>query len=144
MKTDNIQDKIIHEFEQFADKPQGYKYFRKLVQIGNELDPIQPNELSPENLVTGSKNKVWIKARLENGKVFFTAHSKNLISKGLIGLLLRVFSGCSPKEIINSNLYFLSEINLYDRLNPEWLKDLLSALQRIKSLAIGLQLKNAI
>ena len=144
MGTDNIQDKIITEFEHFSDKTHRFRYFRKLIEIGKELEPIPSKQLTKEYLVKESKNKIWIKARLDDGKVFFTAHSKNLISKGLVGLLLRVFSGRSPKEIINSNLYFLSEINLYQRLNPEWLKDLMSVMQKIKSLAVGLQLKQAV
>lgn len=144
MGIDNIQDKIIEEFEQFSDKPHRFRYFRKLVQAGNELEPIPSSELNNENMVKGSKSKIWIKAKLENGKVFFTGYSKNHISKGFIGLLLRVFSGHSPKEIINSNLYFLNEINLYNRLNPEWLKDLLSVMQKIKSLAAGLQLRHSV
>lgn len=144
MEIDNIQDGIIDEFEQFRDKSHRFRYFRKLVQIGNELEPIPQDELSRDIMVRGSRSKIWIKARLENGKVFFTAYTKNLISKGLIGLLLRVFSGRSPKEIINSNLYFPTEINLYDRLNAEWLKDLLSVMQKIKSLAAALQLSSAV
>ncbi|HEY0299417.1 MAG TPA: SufE family protein [Arachidicoccus sp.] len=143
MEIDNIQDRIIDEFEEYSDKSHRFKYFRRLVQIGSELAPIKATEMNKENLVVGGKSKIWLKARLENGKVFFTAHSKNLISKGLVGLLLKVFSGRSPKEIINSNLYFLNEINLYDRLNPEWLKDLLSVMQKIKSLAIGLQVNTS-
>lgn len=139
MEIDNIQDKIIEEFEQFSDKPHRFRYFRKLVQIGNELEPVPSETLDKENMVKGSKSKIWIMAKLENGRVFFTAYSKNLISKGLVGLLLRVFSGRSPREIVNSNLYFLNEINLYERLNPEWLKDLLSVMQKIKALAAGLQ-----
>lgn len=142
MEIDNIQDKIIKEFEQFSDKPHRFKYFRKLAQIGKEIESIQPDQLNKESLVNTGKNKIWIKARLENDKVFFSTYSKNIICNGLTGLLLTVFSGRSPKEIINSNLYFLHEIELYERLNSAWQKDLLSILQKIKSLAVGLQLKN--
>lgn len=141
MEIDNIQDRIIEEFEKYSDTSHRFKYFRQLVKIGNDLPSIPSSEINTEHIVTGARRKIWLKAWLENGKVFFAVHSKNMISKGLVGLFLKVFSGRSPREIINSNLYFLSEINLYDRLTPEWLEDLLAVSQKIKSLATGLQVK---
>jgi len=140
MKIDNIQDKIIEEFAQFSDKAHRFPYFRKLIQIGNDLEPIPKDELDKEHEVkAASKSNIWVKAKLMNNKVFFTAESDNAISKGLIGLLLRVFSGSTPREIINTHLYFLSEINMYERLNKEWLDDLLAIIQKIKLLTAKLQ-----
>jgi len=139
MKIDNIQDKIIEEFEQFSDKAHRFAYFRKLIQIGNDLDPIASDELDQEHEVKASKSNIWIKASLKDDKVYFTADSDNAISKGLVGILLRVFSGNSPRDIINTNLYFLSEINMYERLNQDWINDLLAIIQKIKLLTAKLQ-----
>lgn len=139
MKIDNIQDKIIEEFEQFSDKKHRFPYFRKLIQVGNDLDPIANDELDKEHEVKASKSNIWIKATLMEDKVYFTADSDNPISKGLVGLLLRVFSGNSPRDIINTHLYFLSEINMYERLNEDWLNDLQAIIQKIKLLTAKLQ-----
>lgn len=139
MKVDIIQDKIIEEFEQFSDKAHRFPYFRKLIQIGNDLDPIPKEELNNEHEVKASKSNIWIKASLRDDKVYFTADSDNAISKGLVGLLLRVFSGNTPKDIINTNLYFLSEINMYEQLNQDWLNDLQAIIQKIKLLTAKLQ-----
>lgn len=139
MKIDNIQDKIIEEFAQFSDKVHRIPYFRKLIQIGNDLEPIPKEELDKEHEVKTSKSNIWIKARLMDNRVFFTAESDNSISKGLVGLLLRVFSGNTPRDIINTHLYFLNEINMYERLNQDWVEDLLAIIQKIKLLSTKLQ-----
>ena len=139
MKIDNIQDKIIEEFEQFSDKAHRYAYFKKLIQIGNRLEPIPKNELDKEHEVKASKSNIWIKASLKDDRVYFTADSDNAISKGLVGLLLRVFSGHTPRDIINMDLYFLGEINIYERLTPQWIDDLLAIIQKIKLLTAKLQ-----
>lgn len=139
MNIDNIQDKIIEEFEQFSNKRHRFAYFRKLIQVGNLLAPINENELDQEHEVKVAKSNIWIKAILQGNLVYFTADSDNAISKGLVGLLLRVFSGNTPRDIINTNLYFLNEINLYERLNQEWINDLLAIIQKIKLLTVKLQ-----
>lgn len=139
MKIENIQDKIILEFEQFSDKRHRFPYFRKLIQIGKELAPMSFDELNKEHEVKASKSNIWIKAILKNNRVFFTAESDNAISKGLVGLLLRVFSGNTPRDIINTHLYFLSEIDVYERLSKDWLDDLQAIIQKIKSLTAKLQ-----
>lgn len=139
MKIDNIQDKIIEEFEQFSDKRHRFPYFRKLIQIGNDLAPIPDNELDAAHEVKASKSNIWIKASLVGNKVYFTADSNSPISKGLVGILLRVFAGSTPRDIINTHLYFLSEINMYERLTQDWIDDLLAILQKIKLLTAKLQ-----
>ncbi|GAB3355980.1 SufE family protein [Arachidicoccus ginsenosidivorans] len=139
MKIDNIQDKIIEEFEQFSDRAHRFPYFRKLIQIGNELAPIAKAQLDKEHLVKGARSNIWIKASLMDNRVYFTAESDNAISKGLVGLLLRVFSGNTPRDIINTHLYFLNEINMYERLNQDWLDDLQAIIQKIKLLTAKLQ-----
>lgn len=140
METDPIQDKIIEEFEPHAVNANRFRYFRQLIKIGSQSSSIQPVEMQEEHVLPSTKRKIWLKAWLENDKVLFLANSPSQISKAMTGLLLKIFSGLSPKEIINCNLYFLHEISLYDHLNEAWLEDFLAILQRIKSMAARLQL----
>ncbi|MGN6601176.1 MAG: SufE family protein [Ginsengibacter sp.] len=143
METEKIQDRIIEEFEGFSNSPNRCSYFRKLVEAGNVTERLPAAELDNKYLVQGRKSEIWIKGRIDDGKVFYIVYSKNHISKGLAGLLFRVFSGRSPKEIINTNLYFLDEIKLFNRISSEWLQDLLLIMKKIKSQAAALQLKRA-
>lgn len=137
MDINKIQDKIIQEFGYFADKVERFKYFRQIVHLGNQVPAIAMRDKNETTIVKGCKNKVWMKAYFKDGKVFYETDSENPITKGIASLLSNVFSGHTPKEIINSNLYFLNEINLYDKLNAAWTKEVQSILQRMKSLAIN-------
>jgi len=137
METDKIQDQLISEFEKLSDDRKRFKYFRQLMKIGEDAVGGQP--LDDSCLVAISKRQIWLKATLENGKVFFTAYSPSPIYKALLGILVKVFSGRRPLEIINCNLYLLNEIKLYKQLNAEWLKDLMIVVQRMKFLAASLK-----
>ena len=139
MNIDNIQDRLIAEFEAFSNKSHRFAYFKKLIQIGQELEPISKEELDSEHEVKASKSNIWIKAQLREGRIYFTADSDNLISKGLVGLLLKVFSGNTPRDIINMNLYCLNEIDLYDRLSEDWLADLHAIILKMKALTAKLR-----
>jgi cysteine desulfuration protein SufE len=139
MEMNKIQDKIIKEFENLSDKQGKFRYFRQLTKIGDDGTDIQPTAMDDSYLVLVHKRKIWLKAWLENDRVFFSAYSSSLIYKGLLGILLKVFSGRSPFEIINCHLYILNEINLYRQLNSEWLDDLMTLLQRIKLLTARLK-----
>lgn len=137
METDKIQDQLISEFEILSDDRKRFKYFRQLIKIAEDTVGKQP--LDDSFLVPIRKRQIWLKATLENGKVFFTAYSPSPIYKALLGILVKVFSGRRPLEIINCNLYLLSEIKLYKQLNTEWLNDLLAVVQRMKFLAASLK-----
>ncbi|ANI89416.1 hypothetical protein A9P82_08975 [Arachidicoccus ginsenosidimutans] len=138
MDINKIQDAIIQRFENLTERVSRFKYFRHLIRLGMRASQsIEPTERNEQIVVHGTKNKIWLKAYCENGKVFFRTDSENAVSKGIAGLLSKVFSGHTPKEIINSNLYFLHEINLYDRLNTVWVKEVQAIMQKMKSLAIG-------
>ncbi|MDE1192615.1 MAG: SufE family protein [Arachidicoccus sp.] len=136
MDINKIQDKIIQEFNLLADRVGRFKYFRYIAHVGSQLPTIHSDDKTDDNVVKGCKSKIWLKARCEEGKIFFETDSENKITKGIAGLLTKVFSGQSPQAIINSNLYFLNEINLYDRLNATWTREVQTIMQRMKSLAI--------
>ena len=137
METDKIQDQLISEFEILSDDRKRFKYFRQLIKIAEDMVGKQP--LDDSFLMPVRKRQIWLKATLENGKVFFTAYSPSPIYKALLGILVKVFSGRRPLEIINCNLYLLSEIKLDKQLNTEWLNDLLAVVQRMKFLAASLK-----
>lgn len=139
METDKIQDKIVGEFGKFSDGSGIFGYFRQLAEIGG--DAVAPGRagLDDSCLVPVRKRPIWLKAWLENDRVFFSAYSPSPIYNALLGIMLQVFSGRRPLEIINANLYVFNEIELYDRLNEEWLDDVLTVLQRIRSLTAGLK-----
>lgn len=139
MSIDKIQDAILKMFEKLSDTQGRFKYFRQLTLMSNDLPDEQPDGMDDSYLVPARKRKVWLKAWLENDKVFFTAYSASPIYKGLLGILLKVFSGRPPLEIINCNLYLLNEMDLYKQLNPEWREDLLAIVQRMKLLAARLK-----
>lgn len=136
---DKIQDKIISEFEKFSDKWGRFRYFRQLANITQDMAVMQPDGIDDSYLVPLNKRQIWLKARLENERVFFTAYTSSPIYQSLLAIVLKVFSGRRPLEIINCDLYVLREINLYNRLNAEWLGDVLAVLQRIKLLTARLK-----
>ncbi|MBZ4191756.1 SufE family protein [Niabella beijingensis] len=136
MEINKIQDKIIAEFENLATVVNKFSYFRHLKRISSEPGTLDAAEKKDENLVTGCSKKVWVTAYNEEGRIYFKADSDHSITRGLVNLLLKVYSGHTVAAITNADLYFMHEIKLFNYLSPNWLRDLLSVVQRIKSLAI--------
>ena len=103
MKTINeLQDDVIEEFEDFSDWMDKYQL---LIDLGNEQEPLDPQYKTEQNLIDGCQSRVWLQADLDNeGKVVFQAESDALIVKGIISLLIKVVSGHTPDEILNSDL----------------------------------------
>ncbi|MBO9573127.1 MAG: SufE family protein [Chitinophagaceae bacterium] len=136
MDINKIQDKIIAEFEHLAEAASKFSYFRHIRKLSNgpsQLDPVEKND---ENLVAGCRKKVWVTAKIDNGRIYFKADSDNMVTRGMLNLILKVYSGQTVSEITNADLYFLHEIRLFNYLSAARLKDLLSIVQRLKSLAI--------
>lgn len=139
METDKIQDMIVGKFEKLSDKWSMFRYFRRLTEVGGDVVIQEAAGMDDSYLVPVRKRPIWLKAWLHNDRVFFKAYSSSPIYNALLGIMLQVFSGRRPIEIINANLYVFNEIKLYDRLNEEWLDDILIVLQRMKSLTAGLK-----
>ncbi|MGJ7032493.1 SufE family protein [Niabella hirudinis] len=136
MDINKMQDKIIAEFENLATAVNKFSYFRHLKKVSNESQPMDPVERNDQNLVTGCRRKVWVMAYKQDGRIFFKADSEHGITRGLVNLLLKVYSGHTVAAITNADLYFLHEIKLFNYLSASWMRDFLSVIQRIKSLAI--------
>ena len=115
MTQDTIQDAIIEEFSMFDDWLDKYDY---LISLSDSLPAIDPAKRTDKYLIEGCQSRVWVASKLSDGKVFYTADSDAIITKGIISLLVRVMSGREPKEIANIDLYFVDAIGLGENLSP--------------------------
>ena len=95
MTIDEIQNQIIGEFEIFDD---WMDHCSLLIDLGKDLAPLPETEKTPQNLIEGCQSRVWLSARYENGRILFQAESDALLVKGIVALLIRIFSGQSPDE----------------------------------------------
>jgi len=142
MATENIDNKSIESAQQeiideFAFLTDWMDKYEMIIQMGKELPMIADEYKVPENLIKGCQSQVWLHADFKDGKLFFTADSDALITKGLVALVVRVLSGHTPKEIIASDLHFVDDIGLKSHLSPTRSNGLLSMLKQIKHYAIA-------
>ena len=115
MEINHIQDEIIEEFSSFDDWMDRYSL---LIDYGNGLEPFPEADKNDKNLIDGCQSKVWFTAEMQDGKVIYHGDSDAILVKGIVALLIRVLSGHTPKEIVNTQLYFIVEINLREHLSP--------------------------
>jgi len=132
VSIDTLQNEIIEEFELFDDWMDKYEH---IVEMGKNLPVINTEMKTDEHLIDGCQSKVWLAARLEDGKVHFTADSDAIITKGIVSLLIRVLSNHSPAEILNTDLYMIDRIGLATHLSPTRSNGLLSMINKMKSYA---------
>lgn len=133
------QDEIIADFEFLTNWDDKYEY---IIQLGKELPLIDPQYKKEENLIKGCQSRVWLHVDFHDGKLFFTADSDAVITKGLVSLLIKVISGHTPKEIIDANITFIETIGLSSHLSPTRSNGLLSMLKQIKIYAVAYQAKS--
>ena len=139
MSVNEIQDELIEEFSLFGDWMEKYEH---IIQMGKELPLIDDQYKTDENLIKGCQAKVWLHAEHRNGKVYFTADSDAIITKGLVSMVVRVLSDHIPKEIVNADLYFVDKIGLRSHLSPTRSNGLLSMLKQMKMYAVAYQAKS--
>jgi cysteine desulfuration protein SufE len=137
-----IQQEIIEEFSKYADwsdiENDNNKYFH-LIEIGRALPSIDEKIKTNNNLIDGCQSKVWLSAKHENGKIIFFADSNTEITKGIISLLIRVFSNQTPDDIINANMDFLKEMGLENHLSPTRANGLIIMIKQMKTYALALK-----
>ena len=124
-----IQDQIIDEFEFFQDWSEKYQY---LIDLGKNLPNFNDNNRIDSNLIKGCQSKVWLNSSFDDNIVKFEADSDAIISKGIISLLIRVFSGHKPEEIIAADINFIEKIGLNSHLSQTRANGLLSMIKQIK------------
>ncbi|HOK50397.1 MAG: SufE family protein [Bacteroidales bacterium] len=139
MTINEVQDQIIEEFSAFDDWLAKYDY---LIELSNQLPPIDPQYKTNEYLIKGCQSRVWLNAELQNGKVIFTADSDAIITKGIIALLIRVLSNRTPDEILDADLYFIDRIGLKENLSPTRANGLLSMIKQIRMYALAYKTKS--
>lgn len=134
MTIKEVEQQIVEEFSIFTDWMDKYEY---LIELGKSLPIIKESEKLEGNLIKGCQSRVWLNAEFKDGLIHFTADSDAIITKGIISLLVRVFSGRTPKEIIDADLNFLNEIGLQENLSPTRANGLLSMIKQIKIYAMA-------
>ena len=107
-----------------------------LIDLGNELSPLDNQYKTEENLIEGCQSRVWVQCDFDGTQLHFTADSDALIVKGIIALLIRVLDNHTPQEILDSDLYFIDTIGLKEHLSPTRSNGLLSMVKRIKAYAL--------
>ena len=133
-----IQEEIVDEFAMFDDWMQRYEY---MIELGKSLPLIDEQYKTDENIIKGCQSKVWVHADMKDGKVVFTADSDAIITKGIIAILIRVFSNQEPQAILDANTDFIDEIGLKEHLSPTRANGLVSMIKQLKMYALAYQAK---
>ncbi len=136
MSIAEIQEEITEEFSFFEDWMQRYEH---MIELGKSLPLIDPEHKTEENIIKGCQSKVWLHAALEDGLLVFRADSDAIITKGIIALLIRVYSHQTPDAILASKTEFIDQIGLKEHLSPTRANGLLSMIKQMKLYAIAYQ-----
>ena len=138
MTIKQIQDEIVDEFSLFDDWMQRYEY---IIELGKSLPLIDEQYKVDENIIKGCQSKVWVHGEEQEGKIIFTADSNNILNKGIIAILIRVYSNQMPSSILEANIDFIDEIGLKEHLSPTRANGLVSMIKQIKMYALAFQAK---
>ena len=132
------QQELVEEFSFLEDWEQKYEY---IIDLGKELEGLPDDKKIDDNLIRGCQSKVWIDAEHKDGKLFFNADSDGILPKGIVSLLVRIYSGHSTQEILDSDFDFISQIGLQEFLSPSRANGLMAMTKQIKFYAVAFQLK---
>ncbi|HPY66675.1 MAG TPA: SufE family protein [Bacteroidales bacterium] len=139
MTIDKIQEEIVESFSAFDDWMEKYNL---LIDLGKELPVLDPKHKTKDFLIEGCQSKVWLYPEYNGNTITFKADSDALITKGIVSLLIKVFSGRTPEEIISAELNFIDKIGLRQNLSPTRANGLFSMVRQIKLYAIAYKAKN--
>ena len=129
MTLSQKKQQIIEDFSMYEEWLDKYEY---LIELGKALESFPPQDKTDENLIKGCQSRVWLTCSLEGGRLFFKADSDAIITKGIISLLIEVYSGCTPEEIASDNFDFVARIGLRENLSPTRANGLVSMIETIK------------
>ena len=132
MSLEEKKQEVIDDFSMYEEWLDKYEY---LIELGKALEPFPEEKKTEGNLIKGCQSRVWLSASLEDGKLFFQADSDAIITKGIISLLVSVYSGRTPQEIAADDFGFIGAIGLKENLSPTRANGLVSMIQTIKQLA---------
>ena len=134
MTIKEIEREIVDEFAIFTDWMDKYEY---IIELGKGVPAIAENEKTEDNLITGCQSRVWLSCRVEDGKLYFAADSDAIITKGIISLLIRVYNGQAPADILANEPEFIGEIGLQENLSPTRANGLVSMIKQIRIYAMA-------
>jgi cysteine desulfuration protein SufE len=134
MKIKEIQEEIVDEFSMFDDWMQRYEY---IIDLGKNLPLIEEEFKTDDNIIKGCQSKVWLKGEQKDDKIVFTADSDAILTKGIIAILIRVFSNQKASDILNSDMDFIDKIGLKEHLSPTRANGLVSMIKNIKMYALA-------
>ena len=134
MTIDEAQNEIIEEFAVFDERLDKYEY---LIELSRELPAIDEKKRTEQYVIKGCQSRVWVDAELRDGKIYYTADSDAIITKGIIALLIRILSGRTPQEIAGADLYFIDRIGLRENLSPTRANGLLAMIKQMKLYALA-------
>ena len=138
MTIKEIQEEIVDEFAMFDDWMERYEY---IIDLGKNLPLIDEAYKTEDNIIKGCQSKVWVHADKIDDKIVFTADSDAILTKGIIAILIRVFSNQKAEDILNADMSFIDEIGLKEHLSPTRANGLVSMIKKIKMYALALQTK---
>jgi cysteine desulfuration protein SufE len=123
---------VIEDFSLYDEWLDKYEY---LIELGKNLEPYPEENKTEDRLIKGCQSRVWLDYELKDGLLFFRADSDAIITKGIISLLIDVYSGRTPEEIAADDFAFLEEIGLKENLSPTRANGLVSMIEKIKEIA---------
>lgn len=133
------QNELVKEFEFLSDWEQKYEY---IIDLGKQLKGLPEDKKTEEHLIKGCQSKVWLDAEHREGKLYFNADSDGILPKGIISILVHLYSGHSTQEILDSDFEFISQIGLQEFLSPSRANGLMAMTKQIKFYAVAYQLKD--
>ena len=139
MSIKEKQQELIDDFAFLSDWEQKYEY---IIDLGKELKDLPEEKKKEDILIKGCQSQVWLDAELRDGKIFFLADSDGILPKGIISLLVGVYSGHTAEEILAADFDFISKIGLQEFLSPSRANGLASMIKQIKFYAVAYQLKS--
>ena len=132
MSLEESKQSIIDDFSMFDEWLDKYEY---IIELGKKLDSVPENKKTDDRLIKGCQSKVWLDWEVKDGKLYFTADSDAIITKGIISLLISVYSGRSAEEIAGDDFSFLEKLGLKENLSPTRANGLESMVETIKRAA---------
>lgn len=138
MKIVEIENEIIEEFSAYDDWLDKYSL---ILEIGKSITVIDEQYKTDQYVISGCQSKVWLHASYHDGKIFYTADSDAIITKGIVSLLIRVLSGHTPDEILEAKLGFIDAIGLKEHLSPTRSNGLSSMIKQMKLYALAFKTK---
>jgi len=133
---DKIQEEIIEEFSIFEDWLDKYDY---LIGLSEDVPPIAAEHRTDQYVIEGCQSRVWVDAELRDGKVYYSADSDAIITKGIIALLIRVMNGRTPADLLATDLYFIDRIGLRENLSPTRSNGLLAMIKQMRMYALAFE-----